>query len=50
MPGPQELLIIGAVALLLFGSSRIPRLMRDIGRSVSELRKGISESFPEDHS
>ncbi len=44
MPGPMEMCIIGAVALLLFGS-RLPKVCRSVGQSVSELKKGLNEAI-----
>lgn len=41
MPGPMELLVIGAVMLLLFGN-RLPTAMRSLGRSVVEFKKGVN--------
>jgi sec-independent protein translocase protein TatA len=41
MPGHFELLIIAAIALLLFGN-RLPGAMRSLGRSVVEFKKGVS--------
>lgn len=40
--GTPELLIIAAVGFLLFGS-RLPSLMRSLGRSVTELKKGLND-------
>lgn len=45
-PGPMEMVICGMVALLLFGG-RLPKVANDIGRSVFELRKGLSDAFKE---
>jgi sec-independent protein translocase protein TatA len=38
--GP-EVLIVGLIALLLFGN-RLPSVMRSLGKSVTEFKKGIS--------
>jgi TatA/E family protein of Tat protein translocase len=38
--GYQELLIVLALALLFFGSSRIPSLARSLGKSITEFKKG----------
>ncbi|MHC4788222.1 MAG: Sec-independent protein translocase subunit TatA/TatB [Planctomycetota bacterium] len=42
LPGGAEWLIILLVALLLFGS-RLPSVMRSIGRSVNEFKRGLRE-------
>jgi sec-independent protein translocase protein TatA len=44
---PWEILIIGAVILLLFGH-KLPSLMRSMGRSVVEFKKGIKEIDEDD--
>jgi len=38
--GPWELAIIGMVALLIFGN-RLPSVMRSLGKSVTEFKKGM---------
>ncbi len=38
--GP-ELLIVGFVALLIFGN-RLPGVMRSLGKSVTEFKKGVA--------
>lgn len=41
--GTTELLIIAALALLLFGGKILPELMRGLGRGVKEFKEGIKE-------
>ena len=43
MPGLQELLIIGFIVLILFGS-RLPKVMRDLGSSLGAFREGLKET------
>lgn len=39
--GVPELLIIGAIILLLFGPKRLPQLAKSLGKSAKALRDGI---------
>ena len=39
--GPWELMIVAFVSLLIFGN-RLPSVMRSLGKSVTEFKKGIS--------
>jgi TatA/E family protein of Tat protein translocase len=39
--GPTELLIVLAIALLLFGGAKLPKLARSMGEASREFRKGI---------
>ena len=39
--GGPEILIVGFVALLIFGN-RLPSVMRSLGKSVTEFKKGVS--------
>jgi len=41
--GVPELLIIGAVVLLLFGVGKVGRLGKDLGTSVKEFRRALKD-------
>ncbi len=41
--GAPEIMIIALVVLLLFGGSRLPKLMRGMGSGVHEFKKGLKE-------
>lgn len=40
--GPWEMAIVGIVAILLFGK-RLPEVMRSLGKSYNEFRRGLSD-------
>ena len=40
IPGGPELLIIVAIAVLLFGASKLPKLARSMGSATGEFKKG----------
>ncbi len=42
IPGPFELIIVLLIVLLLFGK-RLPDMMRSLGRSVVEFKRGVRE-------
>jgi len=45
---PMELIIIVGVIVLLFGSSKIPQLMRGVGSGINEFKKGLKEGAEAD--
>jgi len=46
--GVAELLIIAFLLILFFGGKKIPELIKGIGESIKEFRKGASEEEPEE--
>lgn len=45
--GTWEILIIVFVIVLLFGSAKIPQLMRGFGSGINEFKKGLKEGEKE---
>ena len=41
--GPTELIIVLVIVLLLFGSTRLPKLARSIGQASKEFKEGVKE-------
>lgn len=41
MIGTTELLLIGGIALLLFGGKKLPELMRGMGQGVRNFKEGM---------
>jgi len=42
-PSIWQLLIVGAIIVLLFGSKRIPGLGKSLGEGIKNFKKGLSE-------
>ena len=41
--GPEELMLIAIIALLVLGPERMPKVMRDVGKVVGDLRRTSDE-------
>ena len=41
--GPQEMVIIGLIFLVIFGPGSLPKMAKDMGRFVSEARRAIDD-------
>lgn len=41
--GTTELVLIGGIALLLFGGKKLPEMMRGLGQGVKEFKDGLNE-------
>jgi len=43
MPGPQELIIILIIVVILFGAKKLPELARGLGQGIREFKKAANE-------
>lgn len=41
--GMQELILIGAIALIVFGPRKLPQMARTVGKMMAEFRKATSD-------
>lgn len=48
IPGGYELFVVLGVILLLFGSTKLPKLARSLGSSVTEFKKGVKSGDASD--
>ena len=46
--GTTELLLIGGIALLIFGGKKVPELMKGLGKGVQSFKQGMNEPLVED--
>lgn len=42
MPGPQELILILLLCLVVFGASRLPQIGEGLGKAIRGFKRGIS--------
>jgi sec-independent protein translocase protein TatB len=41
--GPQEMVIIGIIFLVIFGPGSLPKMAKDMGRFVAEARRAFDD-------
>ncbi len=46
MPGQWELIVLGVVVLLLFGSKQVPTIARQLGRGLREVKETVKDVDP----
>ncbi len=47
-PGMMELLVVLLIVVVIFGPTQIPKLTKMIGKSIKNLRAGMSEDDEDD--
>jgi len=45
--GAQELILILAIVLVLFGGKKLPELSKGVGQAIKEIRKGFNDEIKE---
>lgn len=48
MIGPQQIILIAVILLLLFGGKKIPELMKGVGTGIKEFKKVANENDDKD--
>ncbi len=48
MIGGTEIILIGAVVLLIFGGKKVPELMKGMGKGVKSFKEGMTEPSEEE--
>lgn len=48
MIGTTELILIGALVLLLFGGKKLPELMKGLGQGIRSFKQGMNEPVKEE--
>jgi sec-independent protein translocase protein TatA len=44
----QELIIILLIVLILFGSTKVPEIMKGFGKGVRDFKRGLKDDDPEE--
>jgi len=45
--GPQELIIVLIIVLIVFGGSQLPKLAKNLGKAQNEFKQGLEEGKKE---
>ena len=45
--GAQELILILAIVLVLFGGKKLPELSKGVGQAIKEISKGFNDEIKE---
>lgn len=48
MPGPQEIIIIAVIGILIFGSRKLPEAARSLGRSMRIFKSEVKQLNDDD--
>lgn len=46
--GPQEMIIVLVLVLVLFGGSQLPKLAKNLGQAQKEFKKGLDSGKKDD--
>ncbi len=46
--GAPELIIVLVIVVLLFGSTKLPKLAKSLGQASKEFKKGVDEGLKDD--
>ncbi len=46
--GAPELIIVLIIVVLLFGSTKLPKLAKSLGQASKEFKKGVDEGLKDD--
>ncbi len=47
MIGPQQIILIAVLLILLFGAKKIPELMKGVGKGIKEFKDATNEDAEE---
>lgn len=48
MIGPQQIILIIVLVILLFGARKIPELMKGVGKGIKEFKKATNDEVVEE--